>query len=215
MTRYRGPPQKKRMTSLSVGLVPSYRGWQPRNFQLGELKYVDTVLDGAMDTTARQHLVNGLSLGNTASTRVGMKIAIKSIQVRILTYATAATGVDQAHRLMFFVDRQANAVAPTLGDQLTSNSYMALRTLTQRKRFKILWDKTYVINATAEPYTAKFVKMYMKFRRPLVVEYNTGNNGTVGDIVSNSLYFYAAGSANAGATAGTCTGYCRIRYSDT
>lgn len=196
------------------GLVPSYRGWQPRRFQLGELKYIDTALNTAMDTTCTQTLLNGASLGNTATTRVGMKIAIKSIELRLLSYGTAGTGTDQVHRLQLFMDRQANAAPPTLGDQLTSNNYMAFRTLVQRKRFKILWDKTYVVNATAEPGTARFHKMYMRFRRPLIIEYNAANNGTVADIVSNSLYLYAAGSNNPGATAGSYIGSCRIRFSD-
>ncbi|MBV6343574.1 hypothetical protein [Candidatus Magnetobacterium casense] len=175
---------------------------------------MDTVLDGAMDSTGLQTLLNGLSLGNTATTRIGVKIAIKSIEMRLLSYATAGTGTDQCHRIMAFIDRQPNAAAPTLGDQLASNSYMAMRTLTQRKRFKILWDRQYIINATAEPGTLRHFHMYMKFKRPLVVEYNAANNGTVADIVSNSLYFYKIASNAAGATAGALLGYARIRYTD-
>jgi len=34
------------------GIIPTYRGWQPRNFQLGEWKYFDTHADNVTaDTT--------------------------------------------------------------------------------------------------------------------------------------------------------------------
>lgn len=75
-------------------------------------------------------------------------------------------------------------------------------------------DKFYVINATAEPFTGKVHHIYMKLKRPLMVEYNAGNAGTVADIVSNSLYFVSVGSNAAGATAGDVSGNIRIRYTD-
>ena len=203
-----------RKKNRRMGLVPSYRGWQPRMFQKGEWKYSDVTLDGAMDTTGGQTLLNGLSLGNTASTRVGMKVSIRSIELRLVLFATPTTGVDQQHRIQIFLDKQANAAAPTLADQLTGNNFLALRSLTQRRRFKIMWDKTYNINASGEPNTAKVIKMYMKFRRPLVVEFNSADNGTIADIVSNSLYFYRVGSNVAGVNAGSLVGTARIRYTD-
>jgi len=183
-------------------------------FQKGEWKYSDVTLDGAMDTTGGQTLLNGLSLGNTASTRVGMKVSIRSIELRLVLFATATTGADQQHRIQLFLDKQSNAAAPTLADQLTGNNFLALRSLTQRRRFKIMWDKTYNINASGEPNTAKCVKMYMKFRRPLVVEYNSANNGTVADISTNHIFYTTVGSEAAGNTDSISQVYARVRYTD-
>lgn len=196
------------------GLIPQYRGWAPASLLRGEWKYSDIATNLAADQNGAQLLLNNLALGNTATTRVGNRIAIRSIEFRGYNLVTAGTGIDQIHRVVLFVDKQANATAPTLGDQLSANNYYSMRSLTQRKRFRIIIDKMIALNATGEPGSFKVQHWYMKFKRPLVVEYNAANNNTVADIVSNSLYVYAAGSAAAGVTSGQFYGTFRIRYTD-
>lgn len=162
-----------------------------------------------------QTLVNGLVLGNTASTRVGMKITIRSIQFKGYTLSTATTGIDQGHRITLVLDRQSNGVAPALlTDYFTPGDWNGLRNLANRKRFKIIIDKTYALNASAEPGSWRAVKFYIKFRRPIIVEYNTANFGTVADIVCNSIYFVTVGSSAPGATAGSTYGNLRVRFTD-
>ena len=58
------------------------------------------------------------------------------------------------------------------------------------------------------------MKAYIKFRRPIVTEYNAGVAGTIADIATNSLYLITIGQQNAGLTAGITLGTCRIRYTD-
>lgn len=211
----RMPPLKRQRTAPRYrGLVPTYRGFTPRAFSRGEWKYLDTAIALNMNTTAAQLLVNGLAPGSGASERIGQKVMVRSIQLRLVQYVTAGTGADQFHRVLLFVDRQANGAAPTLGSQLSANSVLGMRSLVNRKRFKILWDKSCHMNATAEPGSMLFRKAYIKFRRPLVVEFNAGVAGTIADIVSNSLYFYVVGSLAAGPTAGGIEGVARIRYTD-
>lgn len=196
------------------GLVPSYSGFNPRSFTQGEWKYLDTALNGTVDTTGGILLCNGLVPGSGASQRIGMKVEIKSIEVRGYMGGTPGTGVDQVLRWQLFLDRQTNGVAPAIGQQLLANNVYAPRSLIARKRFKILMDKTYNINAVGESGSFRTFKAYMKFRRPIVMEFNAGTAGTVADIVSNSLFFYVVGSVAAGATAGLTYGYVRIRYTD-
>lgn len=143
-----------------------------------------------------------------------MNVTIRSIELRLLNFATAATGVDQVHRWIVVVDKQCNATALTGAALLNAATIYGLRLLENRKRFKILLDRPVSLNASAEPGTFRYHHVYMKFRRPLVTEYNTGNAGTVADIVSNSLYLYVIGSVAPGVTAGSCNGYARIRYTD-
>lgn len=127
---------------------------------------------------------------------------------------TPGTGVDQVLRYQIFVDRQANGVACTIGQQLSANSVLGLRSMTNRKRFKCITDRAFNINAVGESGSFRYFHKYIKFRRPLIVEYNAGVAGTIADIVSNALYFYTVGSAAPGATAGVQYGNCRIRYTD-
>lgn len=211
----RGAPMKRRRVYRSRGLVPTYRGWQPRQFQRGEWKYLDTAISVAVNTAGTITLLNGMQQGNTASTRVGMKISIRSIEWKGYHIVTAGTGADQMHRFMLLIDRQTNATGPTaLTDFLSTGNVIGLRNLAARKRFKIALDKFYTLNATGESGSRRAIKFYMKLRRPLVVEYNAADNGTVADIVSNSLHLITIGSEAAGVTAGSIAGNMRIRYTD-
>jgi len=210
---------RKRGTQRSYrrlqGLVPSYRGYAPRQFSRGEWKFLDTTINTAADTTGTMTLLNGLAPGNSASERVGMKVSIQSIEIRLRNQVTGGTGVDQIQRLILLQDRQANGIAPAaLTDFLNAGNYQGLRNLAQRKRFRILKDYYFTLNATAEPGSQKCIHKYMKFRRPIVTEFNAGVAGTIADISTNSLFFVCIGSIAAGGTAGTCAGYIRIRYTD-
>ena len=197
------------------GLVPTYRGFVPRRFQQGEWKYLDVAISGAVDTTGAVYALNVMQLGNTASTRVGMKISIRSIEIRVYNQATPATGIDQVHRMYLMVDRQTNGVGPTaVTDYFSAANIYGLRQLANRKRFKCILDKTIYLCAAGEANSGRFRKFYLKLRRPLVVEYNTGNAGNVSDIVSNFLFLGFIGNVVAGGTAGSSAGYARIRYTD-
>lgn len=211
----RGALSKRRRVVRRGGLVPIYRGFQPRQFQRGEWKYSDVAISQSVNTTGFQLLLNGLKTGNTAVTRIGMKVSIRSLELRGYFYATVGTGVDQLHRYLVMIDRQCNAAAPTLlSDYLYPANILGLRNLANRKRFKNTYDRSHCINAPGEPGTFKAFHVYLKFRRPLVVEFNAADNGNEADIVSNSLWLVGVGSEAAGATAGSIQGVSRIRYTD-
>jgi len=217
LQKYRGPPRKRQATTRAryAGLVPSYQGFTPRAFSRGEWKFLDITVNNNMDTTGVLLLLNGLQPGSSASQRIGMKVAIRSLEMKLIGFANNGTGVDQEHRWLVLLDRQANGAAPTaLTDFLAAGNTKGLRNLANRRRFKIIRDKRYYVNASGEPGSAREFNLYMKFRRPLMVEYNAGVAGTVADIVSNSLYLVLIGQYAPGATAGMLQGYARIRYTD-
>ena len=201
------PPRKERRAKR-------YRGFQPRSFARGEWKYLDTAINQPINTTGAQTLLNALAPGSGASQRIGMKVSIRSVQFRLFPYAMNGTGHDQFARLCIFLDRQSNGANPTLASHLSANNILAQRSLVERKRFKIIWDKTRVLNASGESGTAVVYTGYIKFRRPILVEFNSGVAGTISDIASNSMYLYTVGSIAAGATAGAVEGTVRIRYTD-
>ena len=179
-----------------------------------EKKFLDIQINMAVDLVGAQGIVNNLVLGNTSQTRVGQRIAITSMELRVLTSSTIATGTDQAHRWMVFVDHNTNGLAPVLGEQLNTISTLAMHTMLQRQRFKILVDKAYPVSGSAEDGSYHYEHVYLRFRKPIVVTFNAGNAGTVADISTNSIYFFACGSNAAGVTAGNAAGVSRIRYVD-
>lgn len=211
-------PRKQRWGS-NRGLRPSYRGWAPRQFTRGEWKYLDTAVAAtAINTAGTMNLLNGIAPGTGASQRIGMKIAIRSIEMR-LAITSVAECPSQFNRLMLLLDRQCNGAAPAaLTDFIIPGTYMGCRCLTNRKRFKIMWDKTFVHGCTTVNYTAgnpkTFRHIYMKLKRPIIVEYNAGVAGTVADIASNSLYIISVGDVAAGATDSDFSALIRLRYTD-
>lgn len=214
----RAVPTRRRKVVRRGGLIPSYRGFQPRAFSRGEWKYLDVAINNDINSTMVATLLNGLVPGSGASQRIGMKVAIRSVELRITWETTPATGVEQQGRHLIVLDRQANGVGPAaVTDFLLAASPMAPRALINRKRFKILYDRSLPMGATAvasgNPQGRCF-KAYLKFRRPIVVEYNVGNAGTVADIVSNAMFFCTIGTEGAGNTDINCTGYIRVRYTD-
>lgn len=218
---YRSSKRRKTSRTKYQGLVPTYRGFTPRAFRRGEWKYVDTSLGFDINTGALGSLLNGLQPGSSASQRIGMNCEFKSLEFRARVTSTAATGVDQYCRMLIVQDKQSNGVAPGIGDILINASTTAPRNLANRKRFRILWDKTFAmggnLNAAGTPSTVpnlRNFKAYMKFRPAIRTEYNTGVAGTIADINSNSLYLVTIGTEAAGATDAGLVGYIRLRYTD-
>jgi len=189
-------------------------GFNPRAFARGEWKYTDVACSGAVNTGAALYLLNGLQPGTGASQRIGMKITMRSIEFRNETISTLATGLDQTHRYIIFIDRQANGVAPAIGDLLTPATYLGFRNLANRKRFKIISDKHVVIDKATGSGGHRHWHQYIKLRRGIITDYNAGVAGNIADIATNALFLIVIGSNAAGATAGSNTGFIRTRYID-
>lgn len=210
-------PAKKRVARRG-GLVPTYRGFTPRQFSRGEWKYNDLNTAVDINSTATLTLLNGLQPGTAANQRVGMKITMKTLEIRARMATTAATGVEQFARWFIVLDRQPNGAAPgAITDIISAAGVQYPRNLANRKRFKILLDKCWAFGATSVATgtpTSRFVKYYLKFRRPLVTEFNTGVAGTVADISTNSLYLVVIGSEVAGNTDVQAAINTRLRYTD-
>jgi len=209
---YERPSKRAKRTPRTTTTIS--RGWTPRNFIQGELKFSDITITTAISSTGVFGLLNGLVLSNDATGRVGRQIAIKSLHIRSLHYVTTGTGVDQVQRMILFQDMQSNGVAPVWTDLLVGDVY-SNPNLANRNRFRIIRDKTFYLNATAEPNSGHLNNLHIKFPgRGLITTYNAGNGGAVADIATNALYLYFVSNIGAGATAGGVIGSARLRYQD-
>lgn len=201
------------------GIRPSYSGWNPRQFTRGEWKYQDYTMNMLSNTTGAGGTCNGLVPGTGANQRIGMKIALRTIELRGAAYREPGHQEDDTIRFQLFIDKQTNA-GPTepYGAQLTPVSAYGFRNLTHRKRFKMLLDKTWHVGGsdgtTSDRYNCKRnFHFYIKLRRPIIVEYNSGVAGDLTDIEANSLHVYTISSL-VHPSFSHCDTIVRIRYTD-
>ncbi len=176
-----------------------------------ELKAVDTAVSLNCDTTGAILLLNGVAPGTALNERVGRQIMMDRLSYRLQGTVTAATGVDQFHRFMIVLDRQPNGAALAINNVILGGVTSQVD-LSNQKRFKILHDERYYLNASGEPGSGTVYGGDIGLRTR--VQYNSGTAGTVADIATNSLYLIVLGSIVAGATAGAVAGSIRVRFSD-
>jgi len=204
---FRLPPKKRAYTRPR----PRYT---PRAAH-GEWKYIDSALSSTMNTTTTMTLLNGLQAGTGATQRVGQTISIRSLEIRGYCAVDVAAANGQVVRYIVVLDRQTNGAAPVAAtDILSTNNVVGLRALTNRKRFKILLDKTYQLGPFTGDESQAIYHHYLKFRRPIKEEFNAGNAGTVADIATNSMYLVVLGTEAPGNTDALYAMDVRIRYTD-
>jgi len=197
------------VVAAARGVNAATRGLQ---LSAGEFKSVDTNVAMAANVTTSVQLLNGIARGDDINQRNGREVTMKSIQLKGFMMATAGTGADQLIRTLIVYDRQTNAAALTALQVLTLADPIAPRNLENRRRFKILWDKTATINAASEPGTMRYFEWYRRLAHPIT--FNTDGGATVAAITTGSLYAITIGTNAVGATAGYSQFNCRIRYVD-
>lgn len=152
--------------------------------------------------------LNDVVQGTTATTRIGRKILMKSINIQ----GVVATSTGNAARILIVYDKQSNGALPAATDVLTSNTLMAMQNLDNRDRFIILADilpyeqEENISNPSAS--SGFGWKRYIKCNLETI--YN-GTLGTIADITTGSLLIMT--NIN-GATITGETGMQRVRFVD-
>ncbi len=148
-----------------------------------EDKYVDNnagpvTLSGAWQST----LLNALAQGNTSSQRQGQSVKVIGVELRYVLYNSAAGGAVTT-RVILLRDKQCNAAAPTL-----TNVYpvdiTSPRVVGYLDRFVLDVEDVVTLNNTG---TSSVHRTHV-FRTNWHIDFNSGNAGTVADIVTNSYY---------------------------
>jgi len=197
--------------AVVVGGAPNYA---QRGLQLssGEFKSVDLHADNvSCSTTPGIILLNGMTVGSSIEQRVGREVTMRSIQFSYVVRANSA-GVDQQVRVALVYDRQTNGAAPAFNDVFDFTNATAARKLENRKRFRILYDRTYVVNAIGEAGSQVARRFYRRLRHP--VTFNSGNTGLVSDIATGSFYLLFLSTQAAGTNAALLDYNTRVRYTD-
>lgn len=185
-----------------------------------ELKVIDTqVVTAPLLTAGTVTLLNGVAQGTDFTDRIGRKINIKSIHMKyyIQAYNNVDVPLGDIIRVMLVWDYQTNGALAAVTDVLTSADVLSGVNLTNRERFKILYDKRHTMGAIE--YTAaapvagdtqpRFAQRFIRCNYPMVFG---GTAATVGSIQTGSLMLLTI-------TASSATGFAantrvRCRFSD-
>lgn len=146
-----------------------------------EEKLIDSDSSANVLNTPQFLLLNGVDLGTDNTNRIGRSIKMVSNYFRatVTKHASASTTF---LRCLIVMDKQPNNVAPGITDILATSTMDSPRNIDESKRFVIIKDNTYVLNANNPQ---AFIKNYRKMSEH--VEYN-GTGNTVASISTNSLY---------------------------
>lgn len=165
-------------------------------------------------------LCNGIAQGDDYYNRIGRQVLIKSIYLRIAIINNQTTFNSSQVRWMLLWDSQSNNANITFPDVVgyadsaaTQMDSTQPNNLSNRDRFKIIYDKVVNVNATASgEFSFAFNK---KFKNCNVKTTYSGTGNTIAAVQTNALWliassYYPAASVNLPQFAYNC----RIRYED-
>lgn len=162
-----------------------------------ELKTID--LTGGLinfTTAGVLTLLNGVTDGVGNNVRIGTKIWLKSMLLRLSTFPNiGGTGdpTGEMLRVMVIYDKQANGVAPTVANILNTGAWDSPNNLAFRDRFTTLLDKT--IDVQANAYAGNTIvggsvsaRHIMKFKPLALPVVFNGTGATIASISTGSIY---------------------------
>lgn len=147
------------------------------------------------------------TLGTNAAQRVGRIVSVKSIYVRAHlkwspgSSANAVLIVPPTVRVLLFVDKQTNGVQAQGNDLMYPGPPPIVTTQSPQNvgRFIMLKDKTIqfsdpnfgIATSINKGGLTRYLVFNYKFKKPLVIKFNSLNNGQVSDISDNSFHIFA------------------------
>lgn len=196
---------------------PSFKRQGARLSLQQELKYNDVAIATDASTTETVVALTTFAAGDTALLRDGNKIIVKSIELRI---ALANEALTQANTVRFVVVKsmQANAAAPTwfvgtlTTDVFDASTVTARRAVATASRFKIIMDKTIVVNqegGTGAALSQEYLHKYIPIVREEITQFGSEASGIP---ITNAYYLMYVGSTASGATDLDVVGTARLRF---
>lgn len=136
-----------------------------------------------------------LQQGTTSTTRLGDKITVKSLALRINIALGALEATGCSVRIIIGYDRKPNGALPAITDILEADDLQAAYNTVgpNRGRFQFLTDRTIDFDSAQARWSDKFF-----LKKDLQVIYN-GNAGTVADLDKGSIFIASLADGNAAA----------------
>lgn len=184
----------------------------------GDIHFVDIESALEFSTTLGITLLNGTIPGDDVVNRTGRHISMQSLKLRydLQIEANAANVTPDYCRMLIVYDKQANAVAPTWANVVSTVTNAAAVTTSSRSpkseinrdRFVILRDMGWhsplvgaALGSRIDPVQFPMSGVLYINLKGLATQYNAGTAGTVADIVGGSLFIMTQALTAAGATA--------------
>lgn len=185
-----------------------------------EIKYHNYTNANNMDTSGVIECLTEIPQGDTASTRDGNQVSLRSIRLTAKVQNDGTAGISSTYRIIVFQDKQqVSDTSPAVGDVLLSASPISNYNYPDvTKRFKILYDKLFTIRndafyntSTTSATSLPGARVLRKFLYPTMK--NAKYNGTTGtDYQKNMVYIlYIADTAEAGNTLDV---RCQVSFTD-
>ncbi len=186
-----------------------------------EYKFLDSVqtvlpiVDTGINNVVPTYLLPDLSIGDTRSTRDGLKVLSKSLQLKILISNNRGTPTDNIVRVIVF--KQTKVISDTgspVNTDLLQDSDSVIspyKATAKNMNWQKLLDQTLIFDT--ELHTQKLITSNFKFNDTIHFDGNTGDEtGTNG----TRLYIFAISQTLAAATANApgITWSLRYRYLD-
>lgn len=175
------------------------------------------------------------STGTDIINRIGRKVCVKALKMNITTTIPAIAAQTTARaaaviRYILYQDMQTNGaqaqgedVMGSTGTLTNITNDLQFMSLANLGRFKVLWDKRFVIQdpnfagtGTADTYDGngkKIVhKVRLKFPKGIIFNFKSSVTPSVVDLVDNSFHFLA--TVDNGALAPTVKYACRTSFKD-
>lgn len=189
-----------------------------------ELKFLDTLYSAVTVATggsATPVSLNLLAQGMTPITRVGMKIQVTSVQIKLrLLMAQSTTSANAALcRFLLVVDKQCNGALPVELELLSqSGNVSAMRNPQNAHRFRTLWDHTFQLNAPGLAWNSSgetssaMDQTVVFFKRLQTPVYYEGATAALTEVTQNNLVLFVYNNRSPPVV--TLSGVVRIRFID-
>lgn len=190
-------------SNAAIALMSKY---QPAG--ASEKKYIDTTVTSAFQattvTTWSVLLLNGVAQGLTQNARVGNKIQMKSLQLRLSGPVTNTGNM----RVRVIYDKACSGSTPAAGGIILElDEFSALVEKATAGRFITLCDELVTVDNTNE---LMLYSKYLKFDLPTIY---TIDGATVAAINAGGL-FLMINHAGATFTSNAVASYARVRFTD-
>jgi len=176
-------------------------GWADPSKMTAERKFLDTN-PGQFDlgTTAAWStltLINGIGPGSSASQRIGRKVNLASILIKLNSrIKEGATFGGGPVRVLVVYDKQANAATPLITDILEFDHMNSPNNLSNRDRFVTVFDQIIPPVSVAGDF-AQYVTLFKKLQLEQV--FNSGVDNLIASISTGAMWiaFANVGTTNA------------------
>lgn len=187
-------PFKKRITLKKVNAKVN------KIINQNEMKISQVSISGATTSAGLVDWVSGIDKGTGSEDRIGQQLIGKKLKLRYrMQFASASTHMNEYLRIMVIVQKASLSTKPLPGVILENLTVESFPSLGLAQRYRVLYDRTHVLNRLAELSTDSASRLFTKTinLRDLKIGFNTTtvNVATGAGGSTNQVFLFTLSSA--------------------